>query len=57
MASGRIGPWSKIKAGGAQIATLYADELKKLLAGESSPRQFADRMTGEAGRLLASGGA
>ncbi len=57
MASGRIGPWSKIKAGGAQIATLYADELKKLLAGESSPRQFADRITDEGGRLLASGGA
>ena len=56
MASGKIGPWSKIKAGGSEIGTLYSDELKKLLAGQSGPRQFADRMTEEGNRLLASGG-
>ncbi|HEX2186776.1 MAG TPA: extracellular solute-binding protein [Chloroflexota bacterium] len=56
MSAGKIGPWSKIKAGGSEISTRYADELKLLLAGQSGPRQFADRMTEEANRLLASGG-
>lgn len=53
MAAGKIGPWSKIKAGGGDISTFYADELKKLLGGQGGTRQFADAVTNEANRLLA----
>lgn len=56
MASGKIGPWSKIKAGGSDVSKLYSDEAKKLLGGAIGTKQFADTVTEQANRVLAAGG-